>query len=84
MNKIDAFKLAVRVIAGAGATTITKSIIQNNVQPSNPWEAISVVVASVAAGSMASEAVRAHTDTQIDKVVEAWNTAKSKETPVTA
>ena len=84
MNKINAFKLAARVIVGAGTATISKSIIQNNVQPSNPWETITVAAASVVIGSMAMEAARTYTDAQIDIVVEAWKDATSKETTVTA
>ena len=84
MNKIKAFKLAARVIVGAGTTTISNSIIQNNVQPSNPWQTITVAAASVVIGSMAAEAARTHTDAQIDSIVDAWNNATSKETTVTA
>lgn len=84
MNKIAATKLAARLIVGAGTTTISRSIIQNNVQPSNLWETITVAAASVVIGSMVSEAARTHTDAQIDIVVEAWNNTTFKETTVTA
>lgn len=76
MNKLAAFKLVARLVVGAGTTTVTNSIIKNNVVPSNPIEQISVAVASVVIGSMASAATRSHTDTQIDAVVEAWNKAR--------
>lgn len=80
MNKIEAFKLAARVIVGAGTTVISKNIIQNNVRPANTLEAFTVGAASVVIGSMASEATRTHTDTQIDAIVAAWKNATSKET----
>ena len=80
MNKIAAVKLATRVIVGVGTTHVTKSIIQNNVVTSNPLESVTVAVASVAIGSMVSEAVKSHTDAQIDSLVDAWNNAKSAQT----
>lgn len=81
MNKLNAFKIVARIVVGAGTTTISNNIIRNNVSPSNLIEQISVGVASVVVGSMASEATRAHTDRQIDSVVEAWNSAsKNTET----
>ena len=79
MNKLQAFKFATRLIVGAGTTTISNSIIKNNVQPSNVIEQISVAVSSVVIGSMASEATKSHTERQIDAFVEAWN-GKSKST----
>lgn len=82
MNKINAVKLIARVIVGAGTTTVTKSIIQNNVTPSNKIEAISVAVASVVIGSMASEATKSHTDARIDQVVERF-AAKTESTDAT-
>lgn len=76
MTKLDGFKLAARIIVGAGTTTISNSVIRNNVQPSNVIEQISTAVASVVIGSMASEATKSHTDAKIDGLVEAWNSAK--------
>lgn len=78
MNKLAAFKLAARIVVGAGTSTVSNSIIKNNVDPKNAFEAVSVGVASVVIGSMASEATKNHTERQIDAVVEAWNNAKSK------
>lgn len=80
MNKIETFKLVARLIVGAGTTTVSNSIIKNNVQPSNVIEQISTAVASVVIGSMASEATKSHTDAKIDAVVEAWNKSKNKST----
>lgn len=80
MNKVAAVKLVARIVVGAGTTTISNSIIKNNVQPSNVVEQISTAVAAVVIGSMASEATKSHTDAKIDAVVDAWNNAKSKET----
>lgn len=77
MNKIAAFKLVTRLVVGAGTTTISNSIIRNNVTPSNTFETIGVALASVVIGSMASEATKSHTDTKIDEVVEAWNGLRS-------
>lgn len=78
MNKLATFKLVARIIVGAGTTTVSNSIIKNNVQPNNVIEQISVGVASVVIGSMVSEATQSHTDAKIDSIVEAWNTSKSK------
>ena len=83
MNKIEVFKFAARLVVGVGTTTITNSVIRNNISPSNPLEVVSTAVASVVIGSMASQATRSHTDTQIDGLVEAWNSARSTE-PTTA
>ena len=80
MTKIEAFKLAARIVVGAGTTTITKSIIDNNVAPANLLQQVSVGVASVVIGSMASEKARAHTDAQIDAFVDVWNKTKSDDT----
>lgn len=79
MNKITAIKFGARLIVGLGTTTISNSIIRNNVTPSNPLEQISTVVASFVIGSMASEATRAHTEEQIDKFVAAVRKNKSTE-----
>lgn len=84
MTKIAAFKLATRIVVGAGTTTISNAIIKNNVAPANLFQQVSVGVASVVIGSMASEATRNHTDTQIDSLVEAWTNAKKSDDPVTA
>lgn len=73
MNKLNAFKFVARLVVGAGTTTISNGIIRNNVTPSSLIENISVGVASVVIGSMASEATRSHTERQIDQIVDAWN-----------
>ena len=78
MNKLNAFKLAARIVVGAGTTTVSNSIIRNNVTPENLIQSVSVGVASVVIGSMASEATQSHTERQIDKLVEAWNKASSE------
>lgn len=80
MNKLNTFKAVARVIVGAGTTTISNSIITNNVEPANLIQKISVGVASVVIGSMAAEAARSHTDTQIDAIVNAWKNASSAQT----
>lgn len=80
MNKTAVVKFAARLVVGAGTTTISNSIIKNNVEPRNLIENISVGVASAVIGSMASEATRRHTDTQIDAVVNAWKTTRSDNT----
>ena len=77
MNKLAATKLVVRLIVGSGTTTISNSIIRNNVAPTNLFQQVSVGIASVVIGSMVSEATKSHTDQQIDQIVEAWNKAKS-------
>lgn len=77
MNKLAAFKLAARIVVGAGTTTISNSIIKNNVNPANVIEQISVGVASVVVGSMASEATKSHTDAKIDALAEAIKNART-------
>lgn len=84
MTKLAAFKLAARIVVGAGTTTISNSIIKNNVEPANAFQAISVGVTSLVIGSMASEATKSHTERQIDDVVAAWNGRKSVTTATTA
>lgn len=81
MSKIEIFKLAARIVVGAGTATVSNSIIRNNVAPTNLFQQISVGVASVTIGSMASEATKAHTDVKIDDLVDAWkNLSKTEET----
>lgn len=80
MTKLDAFKLATRIVVGAGTTTISNSIIRNNVAPANLFQQVSVGVASLVIGSMASEATRSHTDTQIDAIAELWTKTPSDDT----
>lgn len=80
MNKIEAVKLAARIVVGAGTTTVTNSIIKNNVAPTNLFQQVSVGLASVVIGSMASEATKSHTERQIDAVVDAFSKTKSEET----
>lgn len=83
MNKLKAFKFVARIVVGAGTTTISNNIIRNNVTPTNLIEQISVGVASVVIGSMASEATRSHTEHQIDQLADAWNrTRTSTEDPI--
>lgn len=85
MSKLSAFKLVARVIVGAGSTTISRSIIQNNVQPSNVIENITITAASVVIGHMAADATKDYTSRQIDAVVDAWNNRSSAQTdPATA
>lgn len=81
MNKIATIKVVARVVVGIGTTTISNSIIKNNVEPANLIQQISVGAASLVIGSMASEAAKSHTDAQIDGLVDAWKSAASKETP---
>lgn len=83
MNKLTAIKLVARVVVGAGTTTISSSIIKNNVQPSSVIEQISTAVASVVIGSMASEATKAHTERQIDQLAALFKRSKSTEEPAT-
>lgn len=83
MTKLEAFKLATRIVVGAGTTTISNSIIRNNVAPTNLFQTVSVGVASVVIGSMAAEAAKSHTDTKIDELAELW-TKNPSDTTVTA
>jgi hypothetical protein len=84
MNKTKAFKFVTRIVVGVGTTTVSNSIIRNNVTPSNPVEAVSVAVASLVIGSMASEATKSHTDNKIDEFLASWQKAKSTDDTVTA
>lgn len=76
MTKIEILKLATRFVVGAGTTTISKSIIDNNVASGGIYHRVTVAAASAVIGSMASEAVKSHTDAKIDHVVELWNKTK--------
>lgn len=84
MNKITVLKFATRFVVGVGTTTISNSIIRNNVAPANLLQQVSVGLASVVIGSMAADATGAHTDAQIDHVVDAWNNAKNTDDPAIA
>lgn len=78
MSKIQMLKIVTRILVGAGTTSVTNSIIRNNVEPTNLFQSISVGVAAVTIGSMASEATKEHASTQIDALVDLFN--KSSET----
>lgn len=78
MTKREIVKLVARIVVGAGTTTVTGSIIKNNVAPQNLLQQISVGAASVVIGSMASEATKAHTDAKIDEIAEAFASLKNK------
>lgn len=80
MTKLATFKLVARIIVGAGTTTISKSIIDNNVAGGSLPERVGVAVASVVIGSMASEATKSHTDARIDQAVALWNETRSENT----
>ena len=84
MSKIKAIKFVARIVVGAGTTTITHSIIRNNVEPTNLFQAISVGAAALTIGSMAEGAARAHTDARIDEFVETWNSLSKTEDPTPA
>ena len=88
MNKLAVTKTIANLLVGSGTTTITKSIIQNNVTPGNIYERVGVAAASIVIGSMAAEKTRSHTNARIDGIAKAWNEAKSKskedDTTVTA
>lgn len=79
MNKINTIKLVARIIVGAGATSITRTIIQNNVQPTSLIDQITTTAGSLVLGSMAAEAAKSHTDAQIDNVVAAFAKIQDKD-----
>lgn len=78
MDKIKIVKFVATLIVGSGTTTIASSIIKNNVAPANLLQQITVGGASVVIGSMAATATKAHTETQIDAVVAAFENFKNK------
>lgn len=80
MNKLAVTKTVARFVVGSGTTTISNAIIRNNVAPTNLYTKVSIVVASVVIGSMASEATKAHTDKQIDAIADAFRDMKQKQT----
>lgn len=84
MTKLEAVKIVARIVVGAGTTTVTQSIIRNNVAPANLLQQVSVGVASVVIGSMAAEATKSHTDTKIDEIAEAFASIKKSDAPVNA
>lgn len=84
MNAVKVIKFVTCAVVGSGTTTVTNSIIRNNVEPSGLIQNISVAVASVAIGSMAVEATREHTSDRIDQLVELWNSVnENQEKPIT-
>jgi len=77
MNKLAVAKIAARLVVGAGTTTISNSIIRNNVEPKNLLESVTTGVASVVIGSMAADATKSYTDRQIDAVVDVFKRNKT-------
>ena len=84
MNKLEAVKLVARIVVGTGTTTVSNSIIKNNVDPANILQQVSVGVAAVVIGSMAAEATKSHTDAKIDEIAAALASLKKSDDPVTA
>ena len=84
MKKLKAAKFVARIIVMSGTTTVTNSIIRNNVAPSNLYQEISVGVASLVIGSMASAATTSHVDSQIDSLVETWQNGRPTEDTIPA
>lgn len=83
MNKLDAFKFATKIVVGAGTTTVTNSIIRNNVAPTNLFQQISVGVTALVIGSMASHATVDHACANIDKMAADWKSTKAQSTDET-
>lgn len=81
MTKFDIFKVAARTIVGIGTSTVTNSIIRNNVAPTNSLQAVSIGVTALVIGSMASEATKAHTDAKLDEFAAIWTKNKTTDDP---
>jgi hypothetical protein len=73
MTKLDILKAAAKFIVGSGTTTIVYSIIRNNVQPANTYQAVSVAASSLAIGMMVADITSRYTEAQINSVAVWWN-----------
>lgn len=72
MNNIEIAKRVTSFIVGAGTTQIVRGIVTNNTAPNNKADQAAIIGASFVIGSMAADAVRAHSDKMIDELVE-WS-----------
>lgn len=74
-TKTDIVKTVVGYIVAGGTALIVKGIIDNNTSPESLPQRVAVTAASLAIGGIAKDATRKYTDEQIDKLIDAWNSA---------
>ena len=72
MTKLDIAKKATSLVVGVGASKIVADIILNNVNPTTIVTKITVAVAAVVIGAMASDATKKYTDAKIDEFLDAY------------
>lgn len=73
MKKIELLKKAVKIVITAGASTIVKQIIENNVETERTIDKITVPVASIAIGRTVGNVAGQYSDAAIDEAVVFWN-----------
>lgn len=82
MNALAITKTVVKTIVGLGASTITKQIIEKNVDTETAYQKVTVNSASIAIGFAASDAASEYTDRKIEEIA-AWyiKNIKNRKTP---
>lgn len=80
MSRVDIVKGVVGLSMGVGVTTIVNTVVKTHVVPKNILGKIVIGSGRIGIGMLLSDAVRKHTDAQIDDFVTKWNQAKAKET----
>jgi hypothetical protein len=78
VNKIEVFKKAVKIVISAGASTIVRQIIENNVETERTIDKVTVPIASVAIGGAVGNIAGQYTDAGIDEAVEFWNKIRDR------
>lgn len=76
MTKLEIAKKATSIIVGLGTSKVVRDIINNNTQPRNILDQITIGVTSVVSGSMVAVHTKEHADHMIDEAVEAINKLK--------
>lgn len=74
MTKLEITKRVASAVVGIGTGKIAASIIKNNYPSGGIVTHVTVVVASVVIGMMASDATSQYTDAKIDEAVSWWKT----------
>jgi len=77
MTKIEITKQIVGLATGYAVSTVITGIIRNNFPVESKADEALVRVAGYVITGMVSEIARKHTDKQVDKVVELYQTAKN-------
>lgn len=76
IDKIKVTKMALRLVVGAGVSTIVKGIVDANVETNSVKDQVTVAVAKVALVGVITVVAKSYTDDIVDKAINTFNLAK--------